>query len=164
VPVPVRPHVLCIVGPPKAAKSDLISRLVEALVSRGLRIGVVKRHAHPGFEVDRDGKDSRRYYQAGAAGVIISAPDKLALIARHVREMPLDEVVERFFADTDLVLADGYARSSAPRVIVCASARDVKDFEGEGEVVVLVDASEGGELQESDVMQVAAAIRERFGL
>jgi len=161
-PVSETPPVLCVVGPPKAAKSDLMSGLIEALSAKGLRVGVLKRHAHPGFEIDSEGKDSYRYYKAGAAGVAISSPDKVAFISRREAEMPLEEVVARFFSDVDIVLADGYARSPAPRIIVCTSPADEREFAGNGEVLALVDASGGGGVGTDEVGGLAEIISEHF--
>ena len=84
--------VICIVGPPKKFKSDLVVGLTVELKKRGLLVGVIKRHAHPGFEIDQQGKDSHRYYEAGADGVVISSPDKFAYISRRYEEMPLEEI------------------------------------------------------------------------
>ena len=46
-------------------KTTLIERLLPALRSRGLRVAVVKHDGHR-FDIDREGKDSWRFTQAGA--------------------------------------------------------------------------------------------------
>ena len=47
-------------------KTTLIEKLIPALVSRGLKVAVVKHDAH-GLKFDHEGKDSARFSDAGAA-------------------------------------------------------------------------------------------------
>ncbi|MEF2229899.1 MAG: molybdopterin-guanine dinucleotide biosynthesis protein MobB, partial [Pseudodesulfovibrio sp.] len=70
------------------------------------------------FEVDREGKDSWRHARAGAETVAISSPGRVAVIKRVEREMTLAELAEAFFADRELVVAEGYFRSDHPRIEV----------------------------------------------
>mgnify|MGYP000950573374 CR=1 FL=1 len=44
-------------------KTTLLEQLIPLLVSRGLRLGVLK-HAHHDFDIDQPGKDSHRLRQA----------------------------------------------------------------------------------------------------
>ena len=71
--------VVSIVGKSDAGKTTLIEKLIPELVRRGYRVATVKHDVH-GFDVDREGKDSWRHKQAGAHTVVISSPEKLALI------------------------------------------------------------------------------------
>ncbi|MDP6463131.1 MAG: molybdopterin-guanine dinucleotide biosynthesis protein B, partial [SAR324 cluster bacterium] len=50
-------------------KTTLLSRLIPILDDRGIKVGVIK-HAHHEFEMDREGKDSFRFRQAGAGEVL----------------------------------------------------------------------------------------------
>jgi len=59
---------------------------------RGYRVGTIKHHSHPGFELDRPGKDTWRHAEAGSDHVVIAAPDKVASIRRVDREPTLDEI------------------------------------------------------------------------
>lgn len=109
--------VICIVGKKKSGKTTFIEKLVPALKARGLSVGTVKHDTH-GFDVDKEGKDTWRHRKAGAATVVISSPDRLAVIKEMDREMELAEIAETFFADRDLVLTEGYFRSDMPKVEV----------------------------------------------
>ena len=66
------PPVVCIVGFSGAGKTTVTVGLVRALKHQGLRAGTIKHDVH-GFEIDRPGKDSWRYKQAGASATIIPA-------------------------------------------------------------------------------------------
>ena len=60
-------------------KTTLIEALVAHLTAQGVRVAVIKHDAHR-FEIDREGKDSWRFTQAGAAISIVSSAEKTALI------------------------------------------------------------------------------------
>jgi Ni2+-binding GTPase involved in maturation of urease and hydrogenase len=46
------PPVVSIVGRSKSGKTTLIEKLIPLLKARGYRVGTVKHHAHPGFDID----------------------------------------------------------------------------------------------------------------
>lgn len=112
------PPIVCFVGRSGAGKTTVIESVVAELKRRGLKVGVIKHDAHD-FEMDRPGKDTWRFSQAGADAVAISSPRKVALIERVEREWPLDEVVALLRERVDIVLAEGYKRdASKPKVEV----------------------------------------------
>ncbi len=57
-----------------SGKTTLLEVIVTRLVARGLRVAVVKHDAH-GIQVDRPGKDSDRFFNAGA-DVLLQGPDQ----------------------------------------------------------------------------------------
>jgi molybdopterin-guanine dinucleotide biosynthesis protein B len=111
------PPIVSIVSKKDSGKTTLLEKLIPEISRRGYRIGTVK-HDHHGFDIDREGKDTWRHKQAGAATVVISSPKKMALIKDLDAEMELDEIVSRFFSDMDLVLTEGYKRGAKPQIEV----------------------------------------------
>jgi molybdopterin-guanine dinucleotide biosynthesis protein B len=95
----------------------LIEKLVPELTRRGYRVATVKHDVH-GFEVDREGKDSWRHKQAGAHTVIISSPQKIALIRDVEKDSTLDEIRRRWVQDVDLLLSEGYKKDVQPKIEV----------------------------------------------
>jgi molybdopterin-guanine dinucleotide biosynthesis protein B len=91
--------------------------LVPELTRRGYRVATVKHDVH-GFEVDREGKDSWRHKQAGAHTVIISSPQKIALIRDVEKDSTLDEIRRRWVQDVDLLLSEGYKKDVQPKIEV----------------------------------------------
>lgn len=85
-------------------KTTLIEKLIRRLKKRGLRVAVVKHDGHA-FAMDREGKDSWRYTQAGAEVSLISSADQTALVER--RRLDFDQVLARVH-DVDLILVEGY--------------------------------------------------------
>ena len=110
-----QPALIAIVGKSDSGKTTLIEKVVPELLKLGLRVGTVKHDAHS-FEIDHPGKDSWRHGQAGAHAYAISSPERLAFITKLDGEMPLTDIARRFFADFDLVVAEGYKRTAPHRV------------------------------------------------
>jgi len=107
--------IVSIVGKSDSGKTTLIEKLVPELVRRGYRIATVKHDVH-GFEVDREGKDSWRHKQAGAHTVVISSPNKVALIRDVEKDLNLEEVREKLIRDVDLILSEGYKKDIQPKI------------------------------------------------
>jgi len=101
--------IISIVGKSDSGKTTLIEKLVPELTRRGYRIATVKHDTH-GFEVDREGKDSWRHKQAGAHTVVISSPQKVALIRDVEKDLTLEEIREKLIQDVDLILSEGYKK------------------------------------------------------
>ncbi|MBN1101941.1 MAG: molybdopterin-guanine dinucleotide biosynthesis protein B [Deltaproteobacteria bacterium] len=104
-----------IVGKSDAGKTTLLEKLIPEMVRRGYRVGTVKHDVH-GFDIDREGKDSWRHKQAGAATVVLSSPSKVAMIRDVPAEEPLGRLVEKYFLDRDIVLTEGFKRERMPKV------------------------------------------------
>ncbi len=132
------PALVAVVGKSDSGKTTLIEKLVPELIRLGLRVGTIKHDAHS-FEIDHPGKDSWRHGQSGAAAYVIASPERLAYIARLDGEMPLDAIARRYFTGFDLVVAEGYKRTSPHRVeIFRAGAGYDAPLCGPGEALALV--------------------------
>jgi molybdopterin-guanine dinucleotide biosynthesis protein B len=107
--------IISIVGKSDSGKTTLIEKLIPELTRRGYRIATVKHDVH-GFEVDREGKDSWRHKQAGAHTVVISSPEKVALIRDVENDLTLEEIREKLIQDVDLILSEGYKKDVQPKI------------------------------------------------
>jgi len=110
--------------------------MVREMKQRGYRVGTVKHHSHPGFELDRPGKDTWRHAEAGSDHVVIAAPDKVASIRRVDREPTLDEITATM-TDVDVVLTEGYLRSGRYKIEVVRAARATEPICEPGELLAL---------------------------
>ncbi|MDP2657364.1 MAG: molybdopterin-guanine dinucleotide biosynthesis protein B [Candidatus Deferrimicrobium sp.] len=108
---------VAIVGNSGAGKTILLERLIPELKRKGLRVGVVKHDAHR-FNIDHPGKDSHRLTAAGADTMMITSAEKLAMVKRHAASPTIEELLERYFTDIDLVLVEGFRESSLPKIEV----------------------------------------------
>ncbi len=111
-----------IAGWSNSGKTTLIERLLPLLAARGLRVSIVK-HAHQKFDIDRPGKDSFRFREAGSHEVLISSPARWALMREHhgADEPALPELLTHL-SDCDLVLVEGFKREAIPKLEVHRSA------------------------------------------
>ena len=96
-------------------KTTLLEKVVAALKGKGYRVGVIKHDAHR-FDIDHPGKDSYRLTAAGADTMLISSPEKLALVKKHAASPPIEELLATYFTDVDIVLTEGFKKSSMPKI------------------------------------------------
>jgi molybdopterin-guanine dinucleotide biosynthesis protein B len=120
--------VLSIVGRSKVGKTTLLEKLIPELKRRGYHVATIKHHSHPGFEIDKPGKDTWRHAQAGSAHVILAAPDRIASIRNLNRELSLDEILAEINASQspslpkiDLILTEGYKSAGKPALEIVRS-------------------------------------------
>ncbi|MDF1577177.1 MAG: molybdopterin-guanine dinucleotide biosynthesis protein B [Desulfobulbales bacterium] len=114
------PQIVALVGRPDSGKTTLLEKLIPELNRRGYRIGTVKHHVHR-FEMDREGKDTWRHKQAGAHVVALSSPTGLGVIREVARDQAIEELLDRYYYDVDLVIAEGYKSSALPKIEIFRS-------------------------------------------
>ena len=102
-----------------SGKTTLLVKLIEEAKNRGWRVAAVKHDVH-GFEMDKPGKDTWRFAQAGADVVAISSPQKMAIIEKVPEERTLEQVLEHI-RDVDLIFTEGYKHGNQPRIEVFRS-------------------------------------------
>ncbi len=98
-------------------KTTLLEKVIAELKERGYRVGAIKHDAHR-FDIDHPGKDSHRMTAAGADTMLISSPEKLALVKRHAASPPIGELIATYFGDVDIVLTEGFKKSDLPKIEV----------------------------------------------
>lgn len=106
------------IGYSNSGKTTLIEKLLPLLTARGLRVSAVK-NAHHGFDMDRPGKDSFRYREAGAGQVLIATGQRWALLTETPRgPATLEDLLARL-DPCDLVLVEGFkSEGEVPRIEV----------------------------------------------
>ena len=129
--------IISLVGRSSSGKTTLLEKLIPELRRRGYKVATIKHHAHPGFEIDRPGKDTWRHAQAGSEHVVIAAPDKVASIRRVARAQTLDEIAATIY-DVDVILTEGYKRADKPKIEVVRAARSAEPICDPGELLAIV--------------------------
>lgn len=148
-------------------KTTLVEKLVRNLKAQGLRIAVVKHDAHD-FEIDKEGKDSWRFAQAGADVTLISSATKTAVI--EYRPSTFMQNLEKI-RDVDLILVEGYKQEEFPRIGICRKATG-KGLPGAAQDYAALVTDEETYLQDpalrcfalDDVEGVAAFVRQTAGV
>jgi molybdopterin-guanine dinucleotide biosynthesis protein B len=113
--------VISMVGKSGVGKTTALERVIREIKRRGYKVGTIKHDTH-GFDVDRPGKDSWRHAQAGSDAVVISGPNKMALIRRLDSEVSLDQIVS-LLGDLDLIITEGYKKGDKPKIEVTRQER-----------------------------------------
>jgi molybdopterin-guanine dinucleotide biosynthesis protein B len=110
------------IGYSNTGKTTLIEKLIPLLRVRGLRVSAIK-NAHHGFDMDRPGKDSYRYREAGAGQVLIATGVRWALLSETPQAAAsLDELIGRL-DPCDLVIIEGFkSEGQIPRIEVRRSS------------------------------------------
>ena len=93
-------------------KTTLMEQIERILTERGFRVGVIKHDGH-GFDLDRPGKDSYRHAQAGAETVVITSPEKTAVLER--RGETLNGCIQKI-GPADVILVEGFKNEPIPKI------------------------------------------------
>jgi len=102
-----------------AEKSELVRRLVVELVGRGLQVSTIKR-VSDAVDLERQGSGTWKHRAAGAAEVMIASGSRFALlheVPAGTAEPDVADLLARM-APVDIVLLDGFRRSSYPKMEV----------------------------------------------
>lgn len=113
-----RPFALGFIGRSGSGKTTLAEKVLAELVRRGRKVAALK-DAHHGIDLDRPGKDTWRYREAGASRVILRTAERWAVMA-ETPEKPasVDELIE-LAGDADILLIEGFKHEgSFPRIEV----------------------------------------------
>jgi len=108
-------HTISFVAKSGTGKTTLLEKVIAELKLRGYRVGVIKHDAHR-FDIDHPGKDSHRLTQAGADTMLISSPEKLAVVKKHAESPPVEELIGTYFGDVDVILTEGFKKSGLPKI------------------------------------------------
>jgi molybdopterin-guanine dinucleotide biosynthesis adapter protein len=101
-----------------SGKTTLIERLIPLFTAEGLRVSLIK-HTHHDFDIDRPGKDSHRFREAGADEVLLSGDRRWALMRELRNEAPPDlQTLLAKLSPCDLVLVEGYKFVELPKIEV----------------------------------------------
>jgi molybdopterin-guanine dinucleotide biosynthesis protein B len=99
-----------------SGKTTLIEKVIRVLKDRGLRVAVIK-HAPAGFDLDKPGKDSWRFQQAGADTVILSGSGRIALLRKTEQEPTPDELIG-LAGDVEIVITEGFKKDAMNKIEV----------------------------------------------
>ncbi|WP_375572431.1 molybdopterin-guanine dinucleotide biosynthesis protein B [Seohaeicola saemankumensis] len=105
-----------VTGWKNAGKTGLMERLVAEISRRGLSVSTLK-HAHHETDVDQPGRDSYRHRAAGAHQVMLSSPNRWALMT-ELRDKPEPALADLLplMTPVDLILIEGYKREPHPKI------------------------------------------------
>ena len=107
---------MAIIGRKNSGKTTLVVQLAAELHRRGHRVMTIKHGAHT-FNIDPESTDTYRHYHEGhSERVAMVAPDKFALVMRWSDELSAEEIASKYMSDADVVLCEGFKRSTLPKI------------------------------------------------
>ena len=135
-----RPAVLAVSGLHNSGKTTLLEKLLPALRSRGLKVGIIKHDGHD-FTPDVPGTDSYRLREAGAEGVAVYSGQRYLLTEMfRLTEQDLLALFERH--GYDLVLLEGFKDSGWPKIEVVR--KEISDTPVSFQPLAVVGRHSGG--------------------
>lgn len=84
---------------------------------RGHRVGAVKYDTRR-FNIDQPWKDSYRMTESGADTMLLVSGEKRAMVKKHHNIPPIEEIIDTYFADVDIVLVEGAKKNNLPKIEV----------------------------------------------
>jgi molybdopterin-guanine dinucleotide biosynthesis protein MobB len=114
--------VLAVCGFSGSGKTTLLEAAISRLVGRGLSVAIVKHDAH-GFVVDQEGKDSDRFFRAGAT-VALRGPGEQFFRRTAADCLTLEVILANLARDHDLVLVEGHKDTPIAKVWLGNSTED----------------------------------------
>jgi len=125
---------IAVFGKKKRGKTKTIEMLIHELRSMNVRVGVAKHVHHADFTIDKPGKDSWRYAEAGAERIVVVSPSEIAEIEKTTRSHDPEDLIKRFSnSSIEIVLMEGFFElyskdDRVAKLIVGTSNEDVQDL------------------------------------
>ncbi len=134
------------IGRSGSGKTTLLTKVVRMLVDEGRRVAVLK-HAHHRVDLDRQGKDSFRFADAGATVVTVVSPEKVASFEAPAREPGLLELAARVGDRVDVILAEGFHGVATPYMRLMSHSGGLPGENEPGELlgIIYADPPAGGD-------------------
>jgi molybdopterin-guanine dinucleotide biosynthesis protein MobB len=98
-----------------SGKTTLIESVLPELVRGGLRVAVVKHTTHHRLDIDKKGKDTARFFDAGADLVVGQDEDQTFFRSRR-KYSDLNDVLQDLPPGLDLVIIEGHKQAMVRRV------------------------------------------------
>lgn len=121
--VTFHPFEIAFCGFSNSGKTTLISRLV-SLFSESYSVGYYKHGCHR-FDIDREGKDSFVVRQSGARAVMVSDPEKHALISTGSSDLLLEKTG---LLHVDFLLVEGLKELALPKLVLIDHDHKILDL------------------------------------
>jgi len=109
--------ILGIYGYQNAGKTQLVERLVRALVRKGYSVSSIKHTPHD-KTIDCEGKDTWRHWKAGSDPVVFSSRTETSIIKHSgIQADKIAELVMREYRP-DILIIEGFKEGAFPKVAV----------------------------------------------
>lgn len=141
------PPVVTFIGWHNSGKTTLASQVVARLKERGYTVAVIKSTKEKGIEIEQPGTDTAIYRRFGADSVALLAPDQL-IIRDKPPAMSLSSLAHRYFAERDIVIAEGFKYAAQVAKIEVKRDQDAPWLRDqvEGVIAMATDLAPAGDM------------------
>lgn len=115
------------IGYSGSGKTTLIEKILKKLSSDGIRVATIKHDVH-GLDIDKEGKDSYRYSQAGALISAVSSSD-MSVYKVH-KKLSLNDIISNI-KGVDIIIIEGYSDEDDYKTISVARKETGKGIKGD---------------------------------
>ncbi|MFA5629251.1 MAG: molybdopterin-guanine dinucleotide biosynthesis protein B [Dehalococcoidales bacterium] len=129
--------IISFVGRHNCGKTTVLEKVIPVLKEKGYKLAIIKHHKGD-VEFDVPGKDTWRLAEAGSDVVVISTPQKTAIVRTPEKELTLDQIKEMVSDGMDIVISEGYKFDNKPKIEVFRSEVSDKILSPEKDLVALV--------------------------
>jgi molybdopterin-guanine dinucleotide biosynthesis protein MobB len=134
-----------VLGDSGSGKTTLIERIINELSAKGFKVGAVKHSSHDVF--DLQGKDTRRFREAGADVVVGSSRSETIMVRGNNSVASLDDIHALIQDDVDIMIIEGFrslvlADKRILRIIMAKSSDNLRKFaSGLGRIIAVVSTN-----------------------
>lgn len=132
-------RVIQIVGYQDSGKTTFIINYINSLTRRGLKVGTIKHHGHPGVLKHEDlHKDSGKHRQAGAHVSIVEGNGSILLNSEKA-SLTLSQLLTMYKPfQLDVIVIEGFKSESHPKVVLIRSFEGIQMLKGLINVVCIL--------------------------
>jgi len=109
----MKAEAIAVIGIKKSGKTTTIENLIRELTKRGYNVAVIKHISEPDFTIDKPGKDTWKFAQAGAKTIITAATNETTTIEKiQLEKIPLGALLKKC-AENQIILIEGLKKQIA---------------------------------------------------
>jgi molybdopterin-guanine dinucleotide biosynthesis protein B len=114
--------IISFVGKSDSGKTTILEKLIAELKQRGYAVVTVK-HSGEAIELDKTGKNSWRFTQAGSDVVAVSTKNELVIIKPTDHDLSPQEIARTLRWDYDIMLTEGFKSATTYKIEVHVKAQ-----------------------------------------
>ena len=128
----VKATIIAVLGGKESGKTTTIEALTRELTRRGYKVAAIKHIPEKDFTIDKKGKDTWRFAEAGAKTIISISPKEIAIIEKgDTSDLSLNSILEKC-QNSDIILIEGFRKllgknPNVPKIVTVKSQEEVDE-------------------------------------
>jgi molybdopterin-guanine dinucleotide biosynthesis protein B len=128
----VKATIIAVLGSKESGKTTTIEALTRELTRRGYKVAAVKHIPEKDFTIDKKGKDTWRFAEAGAKTIVSISPNEIAIIEKgDTSDLSLNNILEKC-QNSDIILIEGFRKllgknPNVPKIVTLKSQEEIDE-------------------------------------